>query len=63
MAYVLGHPWVTSVVVGAEREQDVRANLALAGRDPLTAAQCVRVRHTVPAGSAELVDPSRWGAP
>ncbi len=61
LAYVLGHPWVTSVVVGAETARDVTENVALASRPPLTLAECVRVRAVVPAGSAELVDPSRWG--
>ena len=36
LAYVLGQPWVTSVVVGAESVEQVRGSATLARRAPLT---------------------------
>lgn len=59
-AYVLGHPWVTSVVVGAETPAQVRENADLVRRTPLTAEEIAHVHEVLPAGPADLVDPSRW---
>ena len=60
LAYVLGHPWVTSVVVGAETPEQVSDLAALVGRAPLTAAELEQVRQALAAGTDDLVDPSRW---
>lgn len=60
LAYVLGHRWVTSVVVGAEQPEQVRENARLCRLPPLDDAASARVRELLPAGSETLVDPSRW---
>lgn len=60
LAYVLGHPWVTSVVVGAETPDQVRDTASLVRDPPLDEAGIARVLEVLPAGPEELVDPSRW---
>ena len=60
LAYVLGHRWVTSAVVGAETPNQVRENARLCRREPLDAAGIARVQEVLPAGTDELVDPARW---
>ena len=62
LAYVLSLPWVTSVVVGAETEEQLRRNAALVDRAPLTrrpSASSVLGRR-LPELPVELLDPSRW---
>ncbi|GAB7042059.1 MULTISPECIES: aldo/keto reductase [Catenuloplanes] len=60
MAYVLGLPWVTSVVVGADTEAQLRANAMLASRSPLSGAERAHVLSVLPNVPLELLDPSRW---
>ncbi|MDR7280725.1 aldo/keto reductase [Catenuloplanes atrovinosus] len=60
LAYVLGLPWVTSVVVGADSVAQLRANVALASRTPLTADERAHVLAALPHVPLELLDPSRW---
>lgn len=60
VAYVRGHSFVTSVVIGAESTDQVRSQAELMRRPPLTPAEIERVREVVPAGSTTLVDPSTW---
>lgn len=60
LAYVLGLPWVTSAVVGAETEEQLRNNVALAVRPPLTGAERAQVLGAQPEVPVELLDPSRW---
>lgn len=60
LAYVLGHSWVTSVVVGAETPAQVTDTTTLARRPPLTAAEQELVRARLPEASLNLIDPSRW---
>jgi spore coat polysaccharide biosynthesis protein SpsF (cytidylyltransferase family)/aryl-alcohol dehydrogenase-like predicted oxidoreductase len=43
LAYVLGHPWVSCVVVGATTPEQVAENVRLAALPPLSAAQCAAV--------------------
>ncbi|NMO55028.1 aldo/keto reductase [Actinoplanes sp. TBRC 11911] len=62
IAYLLSFPWVTSVVVGAETEDQLRVNADLAGRTPLTEAERESVLATLPEMPADLLDPSRWSA-
>lgn len=62
-AYVLGHPWVTSVVIGADDAAQVEDNVAVVARPPLQEAECEAVRSAIDAAPVEVVDPSRWGAP
>jgi aryl-alcohol dehydrogenase-like predicted oxidoreductase len=60
LAYLLSLPWVTSLVVGAETEGQLRANAALIDREPLTDAEREHVLGVLPEMPAELLDPSRW---
>jgi aryl-alcohol dehydrogenase-like predicted oxidoreductase len=62
LAYLLSLPWVTSLVVGAETEDQLRANAALVGRKPLTEAEREHVLATLPEMPVGLLDPSRWSA-
>ncbi|MBO9522532.1 MAG: aldo/keto reductase [Nocardioidaceae bacterium] len=59
-SYVLGHAWVTSVVAGAETPGQVRENAMLVRNTPLHPDEIARVHELLPAGPADLVDPSRW---
>ncbi len=63
LAWVLGHPWVTSVVVGAETAEQVSDSTRLAGNPPLSPDEIARVAERLPAGGDDLVDPSRWRTP
>lgn len=63
LAYVLGHDWVTSVVVGAESAEQVRDSAALVRKTPLTPDELARVREVLAAGAEDLIDPSRWRQP
>ncbi|KGN36915.1 aldo/keto reductase [Knoellia subterranea] len=60
IAYVLGHPFVTSVVLGAETPEQVGEQAAWLARTPLTPDEIEAVRSRVPGGSPTLVDPSTW---
>lgn len=62
VSYVLGLPWVTSVVIGAETEEQVRGNAALASRPPLTDGERAAVLAALPEVPAGLLDPSRWSS-
>ena len=63
LAYVRGHSFVTSVVLGAESEAQVADQADLMARAPLTSQEIETVHEHVPAGPAGLVDPSRWRFP
>ncbi|MCA1984216.1 aldo/keto reductase [Nocardioides nematodiphilus] len=60
LAYVLGHRWVSSVVVGAETPAQVRDTADLARREPLRPDEQELVRTRLPEPSIDLLDPSRW---
>ena len=60
LAWVLGHPWVTSVVVGAETAEQVRESARLTRNPPLSPEEIAHVADVLPAGGDDLVDPSRW---
>lgn len=62
VAYVMGHDFVTSVVIGAETPEQVRENADLVRRPPLDPTEIDLVHARLPAGPAELLDPSRWGS-
>jgi aryl-alcohol dehydrogenase-like predicted oxidoreductase len=62
LAYLLSLPWVTSVVVGAETEEQLRRNAELVSRPPLTATDRDHVLATLPEMPEALLDPSRWSA-
>lgn len=48
LAYLLSLPWVTSLVVGAETEEQLRQNAALVSRKPLTEDERERVLSELP---------------
>jgi aryl-alcohol dehydrogenase-like predicted oxidoreductase len=60
LAYLFSLPWVTSLVVGAETEEQLRANAELIDREPLTAGQREQVLDALPEMPVELLAPSRW---
>lgn len=60
VAYALAHPWVTSVVVGAEHPDQVRDTAALVRAAPLSPREVDVVHARVEPGPPELVDPSVW---
>jgi hypothetical protein len=47
-------------VIGAETEDQLRLNAALAARPPLTPAERERVRAALPEVPVALLDPARW---
>jgi aryl-alcohol dehydrogenase-like predicted oxidoreductase len=60
LAYLLSLPWVTSLVVGAETEEQLRRNADLVSRKPLTEAERESVLAELPEVPVDLLDPSRW---
>lgn len=60
IAYVLGHEFVTSVVLGADTPEQVTEHGRLMRRAPLTASEVARVNEMVTPVSGRLLDPSRW---
>lgn len=60
IAYVLGHPWATSVVLGADTPRQVRETASVARRKPLDHDQIVHVRQNLPHVDETLLDPARW---
>ncbi|WP_250027876.1 aldo/keto reductase [Paractinoplanes maris] len=62
LAYLLSLPWVTSLVVGAETEEQLRRNADLISRKPLTDAEREQALAELPELPVELLDPSRWNA-
>jgi aryl-alcohol dehydrogenase-like predicted oxidoreductase len=63
VAYVLAHPWVTSIVVGAETPAQVRETARIAGRPALKAEEVLRVQGIIPEGPTDLIDPALWRTP
>ncbi|MEU8815712.1 aldo/keto reductase [Actinoplanes sp. NPDC048796] len=62
LAYLLSLPWVTSLVVGAETEEQLRRNADLIARKPLTGDERDQVLRELPEMPVDLLDPSRWSA-
>lgn len=62
LAYLLSLPWVTSLVVGAETEHQLRRNADLVSRKPLTEAERDQALRELPDMPDDLLDPSRWSA-
>ena len=60
LAWVLGHAWVTSVVVGAETPEQVRDSARLDAQPTAHTGGDRHVAEVLPAGGDDLVDPSRW---
>lgn len=61
-AYVRALPWVDTIVVGAERVDQVIANVDLFSRPPLTAAQAAQVESALPSVPEALLNPALWPA-
>jgi len=60
LAYVLGHEWVTSVVLGADTPEQVRELAELVRHKPVTREQMREVRARLGHLPEALVDPSQW---
>lgn len=60
MAYVSAHPWVTTMVLGAERLDQLEELLGLASARPLTPAEVEHVMATFDDVPARLVNPAKW---
>ncbi|GIM90862.1 aldo/keto reductase [Paractinoplanes toevensis] len=60
IAYLLSLPWVTSLVVGAETEDQLRDNADLVRRKALTESERESVLAALPEMPEALLDPSRW---
>jgi aryl-alcohol dehydrogenase-like predicted oxidoreductase len=60
IAYLRSLPWVTSLVVGAETEDQLRDNADLVRREPLTDSERNAVLAALPEMPDALLDPSRW---
>jgi spore coat polysaccharide biosynthesis protein SpsF len=60
MAYVRGHPWVDSIVLGMETLGQLKRNLELACRPPLEPDQCKLVTHALAGAPARLLNPAKW---
>lgn len=60
MAYVTGTPWVTTVVAGAETEQQLRDNLSLATQQPLGADERACVQALLGQAPERLLNPATW---
>ncbi|GAA0585228.1 aldo/keto reductase [Paractinoplanes ferrugineus] len=60
IAYLRSLPWVTSLVVGAETEDQLRDNADLVRREPLTDSERDAVLAALPPMPDALLDPSRW---
>jgi aryl-alcohol dehydrogenase-like predicted oxidoreductase len=60
LAYVRGHSFVTSVVLGAETVDQVRDQAVLMRCPPLSASDIEAVHRSIPSGTPILVDPSQW---
>jgi len=61
-AYVRALPWVDTVVVGAERVDQVIANIDLFSRPPLTPEQVAQVGSALPSVPEALLNPALWPA-
>jgi len=62
MAYAIGAPWVTTVLVGAETEQQLRDNLSLALRPPLEPDERTYIQALMGRAPELLLNPAMWPA-
>jgi spore coat polysaccharide biosynthesis protein SpsF len=60
LAYVRGQNFIDGAVIGLETEEQLDANLRLAIKRPLTAAECSLVEARVPHLPLRLLDPAQW---
>lgn len=62
VAYVRAFPWVTSLVVGVERREQLEALLENARGCALSAGEAERVQAAFPDVPERLLDPAKWQA-
>jgi spore coat polysaccharide biosynthesis protein SpsF len=62
LAYVRSLPWVDTVVVGAERVDQVIANVELFRQPPLTVEQAETVANALPQAPEAFLNPASWPA-
>ena len=60
LAFVRGAPWVTSIVIGVETEEQLRENLQLWLRPPLDLVEQALVQERLSDAPPWLLDPSSW---
>jgi spore coat polysaccharide biosynthesis protein SpsF len=60
MAYAIGAPWATTVLVGAETEGQLRDNLSLASLQPLKPEERNYVQTLLERAPERLLNPSMW---
>ncbi|MDR3442130.1 MAG: aldo/keto reductase [Legionella sp.] len=60
LAYVRGLPWVSSLVIGMETEDQLQGNLKLFGEKPLTTAQIEEIQQLVPPLPEHFLNPAQW---
>jgi spore coat polysaccharide biosynthesis protein SpsF len=62
MAYVRALPWVTSLVIGVERSEQLMQNLSLMQRPVLAPDELRWIESKLPDLPVAFLNPSRWGA-
>lgn len=60
MAYVRAFPWISTMVVGVERLEQLEELVALASAPPLSAADVDVVRRAFPTVPSRLLHPGKW---
>jgi aryl-alcohol dehydrogenase-like predicted oxidoreductase len=60
IAYVAGHPWVATMVLGVERLEQIEELLGLASKRPLTHSEIEHVTDTFSSVPARLLNPAKW---
>ena len=63
VAFVLAHPWVSSVVLGVETMNQLEQNLGVMNTLPLSAAQTDAVVARLAGASERLLNPAQWNQP
>jgi len=60
LAYVRGQPEIDGLVIGLETEAQLKANLELFAKPPLTAQDCAAVNASLPRLPEQLLNPALW---
>ena len=60
IAFVRGHSWIHSFVIGMETLAQLKQNLDLFAAPPLTEPEIAMVRRQIPVLPDHLLDPAQW---
>lgn len=63
LAWLRAQDWIDAVVIGVETGAQLRDNIALFARPPLTRDAADEIRRALPAVPERLLDPARWQSP